>query len=159
MNQDYEQDIKVCNDILKLGGVLLYPTDTIWGLGCDATNADAVEKVFNIKHRDASKSFVVLMTDVKQLTQYIANPLPDLESMLAQFKEPTTIIYDQAINLATNVLAADGSVAIRITQDPFCRSLIKRFRKPFVSTSANVSGEPSPIHFALISDAIKKNVD
>lgn len=159
MIHEYEQDIKVSNDILKLGGVILYPTDTIWGIGCDATNVDAVEKIFKIKHRDTKKSFVVLMTDIKQLSQYVANPLPDLESMLKQFTEPTTIIYDQAINLPSSVLAEDGSVAIRITSDPFCRSLIKRFRKPIVSTSANLSGEPSPIHFALINSAIKKNVD
>ena len=159
MINEYEQDIKVCNDILKVGGVILYPTDTIWGLGCDATNETAIEKIFKIKHRDEKKSFVLLMTDVKQLSEYIASPIPDLESTLSQFKTPTTIIYAQAINLPACVLAEDGSVAIRITNDPFCRSLIKRFRKPIVSTSANVSGDPSPIHFMLINETIKSNVD
>lgn len=159
MIHEYEQDVKVCNDILKLGGVILYPTDTIWGIGCDATNEDAVEKLFKIKHRDAKKSFVLLMTDVKQLSQFIANPLPDLEALLKQFTEPTTVIYEQAINLPASVLAEDGSVAIRITNDPFCRSLIKRFRHPIVSTSANLSGEPSPIHFGLINPVINHNVD
>ncbi len=159
MIREYEQDIKVSSDILKLGGVILYPTDTIWGIGCDATNELAVEKLFKIKHRDAKKSFVLLMTDVKQLSQYIANPLPDLESVLSNFTEPTTVVYEQAINLPSSVLSEDGSVAVRITNDPFCRSLIKRFRNPVVSTSANVSGEPSPIHFSLITNAIKANVD
>ncbi len=159
MLHEYEQDIKVCNDILKLGGVILYPTDTIWGLGCDATNEQAIEKLFAIKHRDAKKSFVLLMTDVKQLSQFIANPLPDLETLLSKFTEPTTVVYEQAINLPACVLGEDGSVAVRITADPFCRSLIKRFRNPIVSTSANVSGEPSPIHFSLITKAIKENVD
>jgi L-threonylcarbamoyladenylate synthase len=159
MIKDYEQDIKVSNDILKLGGVILYPTDTIWGLGCDAMNEQAIEKLFKIKHRDAKKSFVLLMTDVKQLSNFIANPLPDLESILSKFTEPTTIIYEQAINLPSSVLGEDGSVAVRITNDPFCRSLIKRFRQPIVSTSANISGEPSPIHFSLITNTIKEHVD
>jgi len=159
MINEFEQDIKVCNDVLKLGGVILYPTDTIWGIGCDATNEEAIEKLFEIKLRNSKKSFVLLMSDVKQLSQYIANPLPDLESILAKFTEPTTVIYEQAINLPECVLAEDGSVAIRITKDPFCFSLLKRFKKPIVSTSANLSGEPSPIHFMLIQSAIKKNVD
>ncbi len=159
MIKEYEQDIKVCNDILKLGGVILYPTDTIWGLGCDATNEAAIEKIFKIKHRDVKKSFVLLMTDIKQLSEFIANPLPDLESLISDFNEPTTIIYENAINLPSTVLAEDGSVAIRITQDPFCRSLIKRFRNPIVSTSANMSGDPNPIHFGLIHPSIKSNVD
>lgn len=159
INQDYEQDIKVCNDILKLGGVILYPTDTIWGIGCDATNEQAVAKIFAIKHRDQNKSMVLLMTDVKQLSQFIANPLPDLDKILADFKEPTTVVYDNAINLPANVLAEDGSVAVRITADPFCRALIKRLRKPIVSTSANLSGDPSPLHFGLINDSIKVSVD
>lgn len=159
MIKEYEHDIKVCTDVLKLGGTILYPTDTIWGVGCDATNEKAVEKLFKIKHRDEKKSFVLLMTDAKQLAQYVANPLPDLESVLKEFTEPTTIIYDHGINLPSSVLAEDGSVAVRITNDPFCRSLLKRFRKPIVSSSANISGEPSPIHFMLIHNAIKSNVD
>ncbi len=159
MIKEYEHDIKVCADILKLDGVILYPTDTIWGIGCDATNQTAIEKLFKIKHRDEKKSFVLLMTDVKQLANYIANPPPDLESILEKFTEPTTVIYEQAINLPDCVLGEDGSVAVRITHDPFCRSMIKRLRKPIVSTSANISGEPSPIHFMLIHKTIKSNVD
>ena len=159
MIKEYEQDVKVCNDILKLGGVILYPTDTIWGIGCDATNESAIEKIFKIKHRDAKKSFVLLMTDIKQLSEFIANPLPDLESLISDFKEPTTIIYENAINLPATVLAEDGSVAIRITQDPFCRSLIKRLRQPIVSTSANVSGKASPQTFSDIDEEIKSRAD
>jgi L-threonylcarbamoyladenylate synthase len=159
MNTAYEHDIKVCHDILKLGGTILYPTDTTWGIGCDATNPDAVDKIFKVKHRDASKSFVVLMTDIRQLSQYLAAPPPDLESKINGFTEPTTIIYPNAIQLADQLLAEDGSVAVRITQDPFCRSLIKRFRKPLVSSSANLSGHPPPLHFALIDKAITREVD
>ena len=159
IQNEYEQDVKVSCDILKLGGVILYPTDTIWGLGCDATNDKAVDKIFAIQQRDLKKSFVILMTDVKQLCDYIADPLPDLDSMLRQFTEPTTVVYDRAIQLSPAVLAEDGSVAIRITQDPFCRSLIKRFRKPIVSTSANLSGDPSPIHYGLIHPSIRHQSD
>jgi L-threonylcarbamoyladenylate synthase len=159
MVHEYEQDIKVCTDILKLDGVILYPTDTIWGVGCDATSQKAIEKLFNIKHRDEKKSFVLLMTDPKQLSQYLANPPLDLEVILEKFTEPTTIVYENAINLPSCVLGEDGSVAVRITKDPFCRSLLKRFRKPIVSTSANLSGDPSPLHFMLIHDDIKNNVD
>lgn len=159
MIKEYEQDIKVATDVLKLGGVILYPTDTIWGIGCDATNEAAVEKTFAIKHRDKQKSLVLLVTDVKQLTQYIASPPPDLESLLSAFTEPTTVVYEHAVNLPASVLADDGSVAIRITNDPFCRSLIKRLRKPIVSTSANLSGDASPIHFGLINPVIRQSVD
>lgn len=159
MNNDYEQDIKAGIDIMKLDGVILYPTDTIWGLGCDATNEKAIDKVFKIKHRDPEKSLVVLMADVKQLSQYLANPLPDLESLLKQFTTPTTIVYEGAINLPNSVFAKNGSVAVRITSDPFCRSLIKRLRKPIVSTSANESGHPSPMHFSLIQQSIIQQAD
>lgn len=159
MLKDYEHDIKVATDVLKLGGVILYPTDTIWGIGCDASNELAVEKVFSIKKRDTQKSLVLLVTDVRQLMQYIASPPPDLETLLSHFTEPTTVIYEHAVNLPSSVLAEDGSVAIRITTDPFCRSLIKRLRKPIVSTSANLSGDASPIHFGLINNVIRKSVD
>lgn len=159
MIKEYEQDVVVCTDVLKLDGVILYPTDTIWGIGCDATSESAIHKIFAIKHREPQKSVVLLMTDVKQLSNYIASSIPDLETWLTQFTEPTTVVYPNAINLPKQVLAEDGSVAVRITKDPFCRSLIKRFRKPIVSTSANISGEPSPIHFHLISPNILREVD
>ncbi|MBK7761911.1 MAG: Sua5/YciO/YrdC/YwlC family protein [Bacteroidetes bacterium] len=159
MNTEYDHDIKACIDIMKLDGVILYPTDTIWGLGCDATNEKAIDKLFKIKHRDTKKSFVLLMTDVKQLSQFLANPLPDLDALINQFTEPTTIVYEGAINLPNSVLAADGSIAVRITTDPFCRSLIKRLRNPVVSTSANESGHPSPMHYSLIQQTIVTQSD
>jgi len=159
MISEYEPDVKACTEILKEGGVILYPTDTIWGLGCDATNEAAIDKIFAIKHRDPSKSFVLLMTDVKQLRYFLVNPLPDLDSLIAEFTEPTTIVYDGVINLPAQVLAPDGSVAVRITRDPFCRALIKRLRQPIVSTSANESGHPSPMHFGFIQSSIREGAD
>lgn len=159
MIKEYEEDIKAATDVLKQGGVILYPTDTIWGIGCDATNDEAVKKVFGIKHRDQQKSLVLLVTDVKQLTQYIASPPPDLDALLTPFTDPTTIVYEHAVNLPSSVQAEDGSVAIRITKDPFCRSLVRRLRRPVVSTSANLSGDASPIHFGLINPVIRDAVD
>ena len=159
MRTAYENDIKQAVSVMQQGGVILYPTDTIWGLGCDATQPEAVEKIFHIKGRDAGKSVIVLMTDFKQLLQYLANPLPDLESILKPFTEPTTIVYDQAINLPQQVIHSNGSLAVRITRDPFCRSLIKRLRRPLVSTSANRSGAPSPAHFGLVNPELAAAVD
>jgi L-threonylcarbamoyladenylate synthase len=159
MDSPFESDVKNCIQVIKNDGVILYPTDTIWGIGCDAHNEKAIQKIFEIKKRDTKKSFVLLMTDAKQLSKYIANPPLDLEGMLAQFTNPTTIIYPDAINLPNSLVAMDGTVAVRITKDPFCRSLIKRMRSPLVSTSANLSGEASAANFKFIKTAIKEQVD
>lgn len=159
MKIEYEKDIKSCIECFNSNGVILYPTDTIWGIGCNAQDEVAIEKIYQIKSRDKNKSFVLLMTDVKQLSKYIANPLPDLQEIINQFEEPTTIIYPNAIMLPHSLIAADGSIAVRITNDSFCRSLIKRMREPLVSTSANISGEPSPSTFDLIANEIKSDVD
>jgi L-threonylcarbamoyladenylate synthase len=156
---DYEQDIKNCIEYMTHDGVILYPTDTIWGLGCDATNENAIEKIVELKNREVSKSFILLMTDVKQLSRYIADPLPNLQDLIDQLPMPTTIIYSNAINLPYRLINEDQSIAVRITKDPFCRSLIKRLRQPIVSTSANISGQPSPTTFYNISDEIKQKVD
>ena len=155
----YEEDIQRCVSCLNGHGVILYPTDTIWGLGCNALDEVAIDKIIDLKKRDKHKSFVLLMTDVKQLSKYIASPPPDLQDKLASFSSPTTIIYDHAINLPQSVMAPDGSVAVRITSDPFCRSLIKRLKVPLLSTSANLSGEPSPTHFNLIDRGLMAQVD
>lgn len=155
----YENDIQESIKTFAQHGVVLYPTDTIWGLGCLADDEIAIEKIYNIKQRPAEKIFILLMTDVKQLSKYVANPLPDLQSMIAHFDVPTTIIYDNAINLPTSLIAADGSIAVRITKDAFCRSLIKRTQKPIVSTSANLSGAISPSIYSTVEDVIKKQVD
>ncbi len=159
METPYESDVKACVQSMTQGGVILYPTDTIWGLGCDAHQAEAIDRIFEIKKRSPHKSFVVLMTDTRQLSKYLANPLPDLDSLLEEFIEPTTVVYENAINLPDALLAADGSIAVRITRDPFCRSLIKRLRAPLVSTSANISGTGGAAIYSQISDEIKNAAD
>src|SRR5687768_14110730 len=119
--------------VLRIGGTILYPTDTIWGIGCDATNAEAVKKVYTIKERDDSKSLVILIAEERDLLKYVAAPPPELFSFLEGVERPTTVIFDGAIGLARNVTAEDGSVAIRLVKDQFCRHLIKRLRAPIVS--------------------------
>ncbi|MEO6882968.1 MAG: L-threonylcarbamoyladenylate synthase [Bacteroidia bacterium] len=144
---------------LKSGGTILYPTDTIWGIGCDATNKKAVEKIFFVKKRNESKSLIVLLDRPENLNKYILD-VPALAWDLIEFTEkPLTIIYPKARGFAPNVLAEDGSIGIRITKDDFCRKLIQRLGKPIVSTSANISGEPSPASFSEISSAILNGVD
>jgi L-threonylcarbamoyladenylate synthase len=145
--------------ILQAGGLILYPTDTIWGIGCDATNTEAVEKIFKLKGRDAGKSLIVLLDSGNKLQSYVQE-VPDIAYDLIEYAEnPLTIIYSGAKNLAGNVIHKDGSIGIRIVKHPFCEALIQRFRKPIVSTSANLSGEPAPSNFGDISDAIKSGVD
>jgi L-threonylcarbamoyladenylate synthase len=155
----FENDIEHCLEVLKRGGTILYPTDTIWGIGCDAANALALEKIITLKQRPQQKSFVVLVADEREILKYVAAPDLAVFDYLEQTKKPTTVIYENALGLAENVLAEDGSVAIRICKDEFCRHLIKRFRKPIVSTSANFSGEPSPASFKEINNAILHRVD
>lgn len=145
--------------VLEAGGTILYPTDTVWGLGCDATNEAAVQKLFDIKERPAEKSFVILLPDVKSVLAYVANPVPDLMGLLKSFERPTTVVYPQAVGIAAAALPADGSAAIRVTADPFCKMLLKRFKKPIIATSANISGAPTPRFFAEVSDEIKQRVD
>ncbi len=156
---DFENDITASLRVLHEGGLILYPTDTVWGIGCDATNEEAVKDVFSLKQRDERKSMVILLADVRDLLKYIAHPHPDIANIISDFNRPTTVIYDGALGLAANVVSEDGSVAIRIVQEPFCRHLIKRFRKPLVSTSANISGEPAPGIFADISSVIRRGVN
>lgn len=158
-SENFEDDIVNALEQLKRGGIILYPTDTIWGIGCDATNAAAAEKIIQLKQRPQQKSFVVLAASEKDVLQYTASPDLAVFDYLENLQKPTTVIYEHALGLAENVCNSDGSVAIRICSDEFCRHLIKRFRKPIVSTSANVSGEPSPGNFALISPLIKQGVD
>ncbi|MBL7765118.1 MAG: threonylcarbamoyl-AMP synthase [Chitinophagaceae bacterium] len=159
MTHPFEADLDASLSILKQNGTLLYPTDTIWGVGCDALSDIAIQKVFAIKKRDQQKTFVLLMSDVRQLSQYIAAPIPDLEGWLEQFEGPTTIIYPHAINLPDRLIAADGSIAVRITKDPFCRTLIRRLKHPLVSTSANISGEKPAAVFADIHSEVLNAVD
>jgi len=159
LNNKFEKDIAECLCVLKQGGTILYPTDTIWGVGCDATNEEAVNKIITLKQRPQQKSFVVLVTSKKAILQYTASPDLAVFDYLQTVTKPTTVIYEHALGLAQNVIYEDGSVAIRICNDEFCRHLIRRFRKPVVSTSANISGEASPQNYAQISPVIKQGVD
>ena len=155
----FNTDIEACLRVLESGGLILYPTDTIWGIGCDATNVAAVEKIFALKKRIETKALIVLIADERSLLQYVASPHIEVFDYIAGVSKPTTIIYENAIGLASNLLAEDGSVGIRICADEFCKHLIKRFRKPIVSTSANVSGFPPPKVFSDIDIAVKQGVD
>lgn len=156
---DFENDVTASLEVLRKGGVILYPTDTIWGIGCDATDEAAVKQIFKLKQRPEQKSLVILMADVRDLLKYVSFPPPDIADIIAGFDRPTTVIYEGALDLAPSVINEDGTVAIRIVQEPFCRHLVKRLRKPLVSTSANISGHPSPAFFADIDPAIKSGVD
>ena len=156
---DFEKDILNCITVLKTGGIILYPTDTIWGIGCDATNEKAVEKIFALKKRSDEKSMIILTADKKEVLQYTASPDLSVFDYLNKTTKPTTVIYDNAIGLASNLIAKDGSIAIRICKDEFCRHLIKRFHKPIVSTSANLSGTPAPLLFSGICEEIKNGVN
>ncbi len=156
---EFEQDIVAALEALKRGGIILYPTDTVWGIGCDATNDAAVQKIYILKQREASKSMIVLITEEQEFLKYTAAPPPELFLFLESETRPTTVVLDGALGLAENLIAEDGSVALRFVQEPFCRHLIKRFGKPIVSTSANISGTETPQTFAAISDVIKNGVD
>lgn len=150
------EDIKKACEVMAAGGIILYPTDTIWGIGCDATNEKAVQRVYELKRRTDNKAMLVLMDSEAKLDRYVSD-VPDIAwDLISVSDKPLTIIYSSAKNLATNLLGADGSVGIRITNEEFSKKLCERFRKPLVSTSANVSGEPSPANFSEVSEVIKR---
>lgn len=153
------QEIYNASTALQNGASILYPTDTIWGLGCDACNPEAVKKIYTIKQRAEEKSCIILVSSILSLMQYIAIPPLDLEEIMAPFEDkPTTFILDHAIQLADNLIHEDGSIAFRIPKDDFCIQLLKKFGKPIVSTSANISGNPAPASFSDIDAAIKTKV-
>jgi L-threonylcarbamoyladenylate synthase len=153
--KEVENAIKV----IGKGGVILYPTDTIWGIGCDATNKFAVEKIYHIKRREKNKSMIVLLDSIDQLYNYVNNIPSIAYEMIAKAERPITIIYPEAKNLAENIIASDGSVAIRISDNKFCHQLIKIYGKPIISTSANFSGEPSAVNFINISVNLLSQMD
>ncbi len=153
------EDIKKAFDVLVAGGLILYPTDTIWGIGCDATNEEAVRRVYELKKRTDSKALIVMLDSTAKLNYYVED-VPDIALDLIELADkPLTIIYDGARNVAPNLLADDGSLAIRVTNEKFSQALCQRFRKALVSTSANISGEPAPANFSEISEEIKNGVD
>ena len=157
-----EEDIRQAVETMRKGGVILYPTDTVWGIGCDATNAEAVKRVYAIKQRDDSKALICLVDSDARMQRYFRN-VPDvawqLIDSLAEGGKPTTLILDGAINLAENLIADDGSVGIRITNEPFSKELCYRFQKAIVSTSANISGEPAAQNYCDIDPRIIEAVD
>ena len=156
---EFENDIRHCLDTLRTGGTILYPTDTIWGIGCNATDPAAVKKIFEIKQRAESKSLIVLLADLRDINKYISRPEPYLFDYFQTITRPTTVVYEGAVGLAENLIAADGSVAIRVVKEDFCRHLIKRFGHPLVSSSANISGKETPGLFKDIADEIRDAVD
>ncbi|HSP12561.1 MAG TPA: L-threonylcarbamoyladenylate synthase, partial [Salegentibacter sp.] len=156
---DYKTEMQNCMETLKRGGLILYPTDTVWGIGCDATNADAVDKVYALKKRNESQALICLVSDYKMLNQFVEDVPEVAYDILKYAIKPTTIIYDDPIRVAENLIADDNSLAIRVSKDKFSNELVKRFRKPIVSTSANISGEKTPQSYAEISPEILKGVD
>lgn len=154
-----KQEVDKALQTLLEGGIILYPTDTVWGIGCDATNVAAVKKIYALKQRSDTKSMIALLAEPKEVFKYVARPHPDILHLLKQFEQPTTVIYPQAIGLADNLVNQDGSIAMRVTKDPFCKVLLKRLKKPLVSTSANISGRPTPANYSSISPAIIQGVD
>lgn len=159
MKNEFGEDIKNALKVLRAGGVILYPTDTVWGLGCDATNAGAVRKIFEIKKRSDAKSLIVLVNSAAMLTRYVDSP-PEVALQMAEWSEkPLTVVYDKGRSLADGVASSDGSVGVRICSEPFCDALIDALRKPLISTSANISGEDAPAIFDEISEEIISAVD
>jgi L-threonylcarbamoyladenylate synthase len=152
-------DITKAFEVLKKGGVILYPTDTIWGIGCDATNADAVARIYALKQREETKSMLVLVENADRIGRHVKE-VPELAWQLIEVNDqPMTVIYPGAVNLASNLINADKTIGIRVVNDEFCQKLISKLNRPIVSTSANISGQPSPALFDEISDEIKNGVD
>ena len=159
MNSDINQEVHKAFEIIKEGGIILYPTDTVWGIGCDATNSEAVAKIYQLKQREDSKSMIVLMNGEKMIYN-VFKEVPEVAWQIIDLSEkPTTIILDQPRNVAPNLIASDKTLGIRLVKEPFCFKLMEKMKKPLVSTSANISGQPTPIAFKDISQEIIKGVD
>lgn len=157
--KDFKNDIEACIKTLNEGGLILYPTDTVWGIGCDATNELAVKKVYQLKKRPDEKAMIILVAGEKEILKYTNSANIAIFEFLQKQAKPTTVIYNEATGLAKNLIASDGSIAIRICKEPFCFDLIKKFGKPVVSTSANISGFSASKTFTGISSEIKAGVD
>lgn len=155
----FDEQVAKTVDFLKNGKTILYPTDTIWGLGCDATDANAVNQIYKIKMRPPQKSMIILIDIVDRLFDYVTNVPPMAVDLVNIVRKPLSVIYPNAKNLPKNVIAADGSIAIRMVKTDFCKEVIRIFGKPIVSTSANITGNPTPMHFSEISQTIIKSVD
>lgn len=156
---DLKQETETLITHLKRGNIILYPTDTVWGLGCDASNADAIDRLNALKRRPDNKNLICLVSDFKMLQQYVEDVPEVAYDILKYANKPTTIIYDNPIRVAENIIAPDNTLGIRVVRNPFLGKLIRKFKKPIVSTSANFSGEPSPKNLKQISEALKNEVD
>ena len=157
--KNFNNDITTSINVLQNGGIILYPTDTIWGIGCDATNANAIRKIYHLKKREEKKSMIILLAHENEIKNYVLNPSKKIVDFISIQKKPTTAIFKNAINLPEELINKDGTIAIRIVKDDFCQMLIQHLKKPIVSTSANISGEASPKNFEMINNVIKNGVD
>jgi L-threonylcarbamoyladenylate synthase len=157
-SEKIKEEVLKCVEVLKSGGIILYPTDTIWGIGCDATNEEAVKKVFAIKKREESKSLIVLLDAPEKLNKYVKEVPAAAWDLIEYSEKPLTIVYSDAMHLAKNITDADGTIAIRIVKNDFCIALLRKFGKPLVSTSANISGEAAPLSFNHINQNILSQV-
>lgn len=156
---DFNEDIRQAVDTLRRGGVILYPTDTVWGIGCDATNADAVARIYALKHRDDHKAMIALVDSVDMLWRHV-ECLPDVaEELIEAAVDPLTVVYDHGRGLAQNLTGPDGSIGIRVTRERYSAELCRRLRRPVVSTSANIAGHPTPACFAQIDSHVISAVD
>lgn len=152
-------EIQKAFEVIQQGGIILYPTDTIWGIGCDATNAEAVQKIYQLKQREETKSMICLMNGERMMYQ-VFKEIPEVAWQILDLSEkPTTLILDEPRNVAANLIASDQTLGIRIVKEPFCYKLMERMKKPLVSTSANISGQPTPLSFKEIAPEIIKGVD
>ena len=155
----FENDVINCLGILEKGGIILYPTDTIWGIGCDATNMKAIKNIFNLKKREETKSMIILVSDESMIRQYVSHPSEKMLSFISSTQKPTTAIFKKPTGLPAQLINEDGSIALRIPKDDFCLRLVRQLQKPLVSTSANISGEIFPQNFSEVSAQIKNGVD
>ncbi len=153
------EEIRYSVDLLKKGKIILYPTDTIWGIGCDATNSKAVQRIFKLKGREQTKSMIVLLDDAEKLKQYIKQVPPIAYDLIANSVSPLTIVYPGARNMAKKLIASDGTIAIRVVKGRYTSEVIKQLNRPLVSTSANISGQPTATTYSQISENVKNNVD
>ena len=156
---NFDDDIENCIMVLKTVGIILYPTDTIWGLGCDAINKNAVAKIYALKQRAENKSMILLLANKAEISNYCKTPSAAIQNLLNKEENPLTIVYPNAKNIAENLISEDGTVAIRIVNDAFCEELINTFNKPIVSTSANIAGEASPTSYTSVNAKIRNGVD
>ncbi|MCM1319248.1 MAG: L-threonylcarbamoyladenylate synthase [Muribaculaceae bacterium] len=155
----FREDINEAVRVLKRGGIILYPTDTVWGIGCDATNADAVARIYELKQRALTKSMLVLMDSVAMVERYIDDPSEVALQLMSEATTPVTVILDNAIGLASNLISEDGSIGVRIPDERYCQALLRGLRRPIVSTSANISGHPTPAIFSEIEAEVCNSVD